>query len=99
MQTQPQTRYDIEAVLVKKSAMRKVGTSEDIDPDLDAAYIAETRATEETARKCAEQMFKKNQERLMWNCVTIQEEIFNKEDKTWEPTGEMKGYYEDGWRD
>lgn len=99
--TTRETRFEIEAVLVKQSAMSKIGTDEDIDPDLDATYVVETRATETDARKCAEQMFKKYEKRLMWNCVTIQQEVFGDDEgmPVWDAIGEMKGYYGDRWEE
>lgn len=70
-----QTRYEIESIIVKPEALKKLGTHDDIDPDLDTETLVEYRDTKAAATRRAKQVYQRDVIRLKrscWNTVTVQ---------------------------
>jgi hypothetical protein len=53
-------QWEIESIVLKPEAMKKVGTLDDIDPDADTYSEVEYRDTKESALARAEEIYKRD---------------------------------------
>lgn len=73
------TRFEIESIIVKPDALKKLGTNDDIDPDADTEALVEYRDTKAAAMRRAKQVYQRDAIKLnrsCWGTVTVQEQRY-----------------------
>lgn len=99
MATEKKVRYEIESIVVRPDALKKLGTHDDIDPDLDTDTLVGYRDTKAAAIKRAKQVYQRDVIKLnrsYWNTVTVQEQRYTQPYEEyphiweWEPVGDTE---------
>jgi hypothetical protein len=90
-------KFEIESIVVKKSSRHKIGSSQDIDPDLDAEFLVEEFPTKEQALKVLPKIANRDKKISMWNVLTLQEYVYDYEEDSrlpyWIAVGDSEEFF------